>query len=104
MPNKEVQSAGLLEGAGFKCLKDGFFTRDVDEWNNHASEKDGNTTHITEDGAAPCAICKEEVTFEGLPFVKFDSIGRKNVTVLCDDCVGSTKPMKTSKKQGATKK
>ena len=51
----------LFEGGPMKCLIDGFETTDVEEFNQHCSNKDqdGNT-HVTETGAAPCASCKAE--------------------------------------------
>ena len=84
----------VFEGGPFKCLKDDFTTTDVNEWNEHCSQPEGDSTHITESGVTPCAICKEELSIDGFPFVSFDNQGRKTYTIICEDC--------QSKQKGAT--
>lgn len=97
----------LLEGSGFKCIKDGFETRDVRKWNEHCSRKEGDTTHVTESGRRNCISCKEMVEFEDVPYTPFDELGRKPIVILCDDCAekqGAIKSVKKVSKTGGGKK
>lgn len=77
----------LFEGGGHKCVKDDFETTDEKEWEAHCMAPDPETgsTHLTEDGAAPCIICGTEVEYSGLAFVPFKE-GRKVIQVTCETC------------------
>jgi len=73
----EKKSVGTVEGAGgLSCIhsshSEPFIASSIEELEEH--HKDGN--HTTS-GAAPCAVCSNEVTFDSLPY------GKKP---LCDNC------------------
>ena len=95
----------LFEGGPFKCVIDGFTTTDVDEWNKHCSKKEGDSTHVSEAGAAPCASCGDELDITGFPFMPYDDMGRKTIIVLCEDCTAKTRGATIRKaKKGADSK
>lgn len=76
----------ILEGRGFRCFKDDFETRDFKEWNKHCGKKEGNTTHITESGTAPCLACARSVDFEEMPYTPYAANGTKTYAVYCEEC------------------
>lgn len=89
----------VRDGGPHKCVKDGFTTEDPNEWNEHCSKKEGDTTHITEEGAAPCVACGTEVEFDGMPFVPFDERGQKTIIITCDECDAKSSSTRKARKK-----
>ena len=80
----------FIEGGPFICYKDGFQTNSVEEWNEHCSQPENGTTHITEEGNTLCNTCFVPLEYSNLPFVKFSKTGSKTISLRCEECTVKT--------------
>lgn len=98
----------LIEGGPFHCYKDGFETTEINEWNEHCSKQEGDSTHILDYGSTFCKSCGELFEFKDLPFQKLDPTGSKNISMKCEDCAakeeGKVVKAKTKTTAAATMK
>jgi hypothetical protein len=80
----------LVEGGEFICYKDGFRTANKDEWNEHCSQPEGDSTHITEQGSTVCITCGIGIEFTDLPFHPYKADGSKGIALKCEECENKT--------------